>query len=148
MVIKKILNFSIFTKLIIILLGRNQDYRPVNYEPNEEEPGFFYKLITKPINFIASIFCDKGRNDNLDQQNIFIKLPNYQVEFKEFLDQMQKHLGILILYDDIKQEEITLVSKFVQNISQMDFLIDILRENCVITSLGLSTNQGKAVKYK
>lgn len=104
------------------------------------------KMISKPINWIASIFCDKGRNDNLDQQNIFIKLPNYQLEFKKFLFEMQKSLGLLIIYDDNKTEEISFVSKFVQKISQMDFIIDILRENCVITSLGLSTNQGKAVK--
>jgi hypothetical protein len=58
---------------------------------------------------------------------------------------MQSCLGLLILYDDIRQEEIQIVSNFVQKISEMDYIIDILRENCVITSLGLSTNQGKAV---
>lgn len=76
---------------------------------------------------------------------MFIKLPNYQIEFRDYLSQMQKSLGLLILYDDTKQEDILIVSKFVAQISQMDYIIEILRENCVITSLGLSTNQGKAV---
>jgi len=58
---------------------------------------------------------------------------------------MQNSLGLLILYNDNKPDEILFVSQFVQKISQIDFIIDILRENCVITSLGLSTNQGKAV---
>jgi hypothetical protein len=58
---------------------------------------------------------------------------------------MQSKLGIMFLFDDNKAEDASFLNIFVDKISNIDFVKDILRENCVITSLGISTNQGKAV---
>jgi hypothetical protein len=82
---------------------------------------------------------------SIDEESIFKKLPNYQKDYNIFAKQMQLKLGIMFLFDDTKAEDFSFLNIFVEKISKIDFINDILRENCIITSLGLSSNHGKAV---
>lgn len=81
----------------------------------------------------------------IDEESIFRRLPNYQKDYSVFAKQMQLKLGIMFLFDNTKADEYSFLNIFVEKISKIDFVCDILRENCIITSIGLSTNQGKAV---
>lgn len=123
-------------------MGHNQQ------QPEQEEQGFFSKLISGPVNFITSIFCGSNSNtETVDELTIFSKLPRYQKDFKIFVSQSNAKLGVLFLFDDAKPEEMSYLNIFVEKLTKIDFIIDILRENCVISSIGTSTNIGKQVNF-
>jgi len=95
------------------------------------------------------MFCGSNvQIDQIDEVTIFQRLPKYDKNFKNFLEKIQFNLGIMFLFDDSKMEEISFMNLFVEKISKIDFIVEILRENCIITSIGVNTNQGKAVKKR
>ena len=60
--------------------------------------------------------------------------------------QTQSNLGIIFLFDDSKAQEISFLNLFVEKLSKIELVIEIVRENCTITSVGSSTNMGTIVK--
>jgi len=77
----------------------------------------------KPINFITSIFCDRGRGENIEEQSIINKLPNYVNDFQAYANGMKRKLGILFVYNENEEE---FLRGFIERILTLDFLTEIL----------------------
>lgn len=76
-----------------------------------------------PINFITSIFCDKGRSDNSEEISIFGRLPNYVNDFQAYSNGMKRKLGILFVHNE---NEIEYLRGFVERILNLDLLVEII----------------------
>jgi len=96
-------------------------------EPRREEPGFFTRLFMAPINFITSIFCDRGRGEVVDEPFIISKLPNYANDFNNYTNGMKRKLGILILYNE---NEMGYLRDFIEKILSLEFITEILVRMC------------------
>ncbi len=77
----------------------------------------------KPINFITSIFCDRGRGENPEENSIINTLPNFVNNFQAYANGMKKKLGILFVYNENEEE---LLKGLIERVLSLDFLIDIL----------------------
>ena len=92
-------------------------------QPRSEEPGFFTKLFMSPINFITSIFCDRGRGDSADEPFILSRIPNYVNDFQAYENGMKRKLGLLFVYNE---NELDFLKEFVERILSFDFIMEIL----------------------
>ncbi len=92
-------------------------------QPRAEEPGFFSRLVMAPINFITSIFCDRGRGDSIEEPFILSRIPNYVNDFQAYSNGMKRKLGILFVYNE---NELNFLRGFVERILSLDFIMEIL----------------------
>jgi hypothetical protein len=76
-----------------------------------------------PINFITSIFCDKGRSENSEEPAIFSRLPNYVNDFQAYANGMKGKLGILFVHNENEND---FLREFVEKILSLDFLMEII----------------------
>lgn len=76
-----------------------------------------------PINFITSIFCDRGRGDGSEEPFILNRVPNYVNDFQAYVNGMKRKLGILFVYNE---NELEFLRGFVERILSLDFLMEIL----------------------
>ncbi len=75
------------------------------------------------MNFISGLFCDKGRSENVEDQNFLYKLPNYVNDFQSYITRNKTKLGILFLYDEKDTE---FLKNFIDHINSLDYIIEIL----------------------
>ena len=76
-----------------------------------------------PINYITSIFCDRGRGENSEEPFILSRIPNYVDDFQAYSNGMKRKLGILFVYND---NELEFLRGFVERVLSLDFLMEIL----------------------
>ena len=77
----------------------------------------------KPINFITSIFCDRGRNEIADEPMTISRLPNYVNDFQAYANVMKRKLGILFVFSENEMEFLT---GFVEKVLSLEFMMEIL----------------------
>jgi hypothetical protein len=124
------------------LLNNNQRERESNQIRPAQQQGFFNRWVVRPLGYMASFFCSRNNNDLNNENPLFADFPDKTNNINSFNTAARRKLGLLVIYQN---NDFTYLDRFVNEVKQTGYIMDILRENYVIYPVLLNSNEGRRI---